>query len=204
MLGVDPRLPNPDPQSLPFARADQYLAPTMPRHPLLSPPNLLTVVRFPLAAGFLAVEGTGARLAILGMASASDLLDGWLARRLGSTTRSGALLDPVADKVFMLSAFTAFLVHGEITTAQWGILLFRDFATALGALVALVVPGLTPGAFRARRSGKIVTVLQLAAILALTLEPGHEAAVSMIVGLASVVCAADYTLALAWALERPE
>jgi phosphatidylglycerophosphate synthase len=171
---------------------------------LFSVPNVLTVVRFPLAVGFLATESTGLRLAILGMASASDMLDGWLARRLGRTSRSGALLDPVADKTFMLAAFTAFLVHGEITPAQWGVLLLRDFATALGAMVAVLVPGLTPATFRARMSGKIVTVLQLAAILALTVAPGHAAAAATIVGLASVVCVADYTLALAWALERPE
>jgi hypothetical protein len=53
-------------------------------------------------------------------------------------------------------------------------------------------------------SGKVVTVLQLAAILALTVAPGHAPAVTTVVGLASVLCAADYTLALAWALERPE
>ena len=171
-------------------------------HRALSPPNLLTVVRFPLAVGFLATDSTGLRLAILGMASASDLLDGWLARRLGRTTQSGALLDPVADKVFMLAAFSAFFVHGEITAAQWAVLLLRDFATALGALVALLVPELTPSTFQARLSGKAVTVLQLAAILALTLAPHQAEAATVIVGLASVVCAADYTLALAWTLER--
>jgi phosphatidylglycerophosphate synthase len=170
----------------------------------LTPPNLLTAARFPLAVGFLATEATWVRLAILGMASASDLLDGWLARKLGSTSRSGALLDPVADKVFMLAAFTAFLVHGEVTVAQWGVLLLRDWATALGAAVALVVPGLTPATFQARMSGKIVTVLQLAAILALTLDAEQAVLVTQVVGWASIACVADYTLALAWALERPE
>lgn len=170
----------------------------------LTPPNLLTAARFPLAVGFLAADSTGVRLALLGMASASDLLDGWLARRLGSTSRSGALLDPVADKVFMLAAFTAFLVHGEISVAQWGVLLLRDWATALGAAVALLVPGLTPATFQARMSGKVVTVLQLAAILALTLHPGQAALVTQIVGWASIACVADYTLALAWVLDRPE
>ena len=171
---------------------------------LLSAPNLLSMIRFPLAVGFMASETTGMRLAILGMASASDLLDGWLARRFGRTTRSGALLDPVADKVFMLAAFTAFLVHGEISAAQWAVLLARDFATAIGAAVAWLIPGLTPATFQARMSGKVVTVLQLAAILALTVTSAWTGWVVLVVGWASILSIADYTLALAWALERSD
>jgi hypothetical protein len=53
-------------------------------------------------------------------------------------------------------------------------------------------------------SGKIVTVLQLAAILALTLHPGQAPLVTQVVGWASIACVADYTLALAWVLDRPE
>lgn len=167
-------------------------------------PNLLSIIRFPLAAGFLVAETTGVRLALLGMASASDLLDGWLARRFGRTTRSGALLDPIADKVFMLAAFTAFVVHGDVTLAQWAVLLTRDFAIALGAAVAWLVPGLTPATFQARMSGKIVTVLQLAAILVLTVTTGWAEWVVLVVGWASILSIADYTLALAWALERAD
>jgi CDP-diacylglycerol--glycerol-3-phosphate 3-phosphatidyltransferase len=169
---------------------------------LRSVPNLLSMLRFPLAAGFLAAETTGVRLALLGMASASDLLDGWWARRFGRTTRLGALLDPVADKVFMLAAFTAFVIHGEITAGQWAVLLTRDVAIAIGAAVAWLVPGLTPIAFTARMSGKIVTVLQLTAILMLTVTAGWTDWVVLVVGWASIASIADYTLALAWALER--
>lgn len=184
---------------IPDSRLPSYLL-TMFR----SAPNILSLIRFPLAVGFMATETTGVRLALLGMASASDLLDGWLARRFGRTTRAGALLDPVADKVFMLAAFTAFFVHGEITTGQWAVLLTRDIAIATGAVVAWLVPGLTPSAFQARMSGKIVTVLQLAAILALTVTSGWTEWVVLVVGWASIASIADYTLALAWALERTD
>jgi CDP-diacylglycerol--glycerol-3-phosphate 3-phosphatidyltransferase/cardiolipin synthase len=167
-------------------------------------PNLLSMIRFPLAIGFMATETTGVRLVLLGMASATDLLDGWLARRFGRTTRLGALLDPIADKIFMLSAFTAFFVHGELTLGQLAVFLMRDIAITIGAIVAWLVPGLTPRAFQARMSGKIVTVLQLAAILALTLAAGWTSWIVQVVGLASIVSIADYTLALAWALERTD
>lgn len=172
------------------------------RDSIFSIPNLLTIVRFPLAAGFLAAETMGMRLTLLGMASATDFLDGWLARRTGRTSRWGALADPVADKTFMLAAFTAFLAHAELTLGQWLTLLARDVVIAFGAIVAAVVPGLTPKTFQARMSGKVVTVLQLAAILALTMTSAVTGLVVMIVGWASIIAIADYTLALAWALER--
>ena len=167
-------------------------------------PNLLSLIRFPLAIGFMAAETTGTRLVLLGMASASDLLDGWLARRFGRTTRSGALLDPIADKVFMLSAFTAFFVHHDITAGQLAVLLMRDIAITVGAVVASLMPGLTPRAFQARMSGKVVTVLQLAAILALTVAADWTNWVVLVIGWASILSIADYTLALAWALERKD
>ena len=44
-------------------------------------PNIITLVRLPLAVLFLVADTTPQRLAILGMASASDFVDGWLARR---------------------------------------------------------------------------------------------------------------------------
>ena len=64
---------------------------------LLTAPNIVSAFRVPLAAGFLIADTTPLRLALLGMASATDLLDGWIARRTGSTNRMGALIDPLAD-----------------------------------------------------------------------------------------------------------
>ncbi len=106
----------------------------MPAPRILTLPNLLSIARIPLAVGFFLAQTTGLRLALLGMASASDLLDGWIARRMGRTSPYGALIDPIADKTFMLAAFTTFLRYHEVSAVQWGILLSRDFAVALGAL----------------------------------------------------------------------
>lgn len=169
----------------------------MPVTRFLTLPNLLSFARIPLAAGFLAAQTPTMRLTLLGMASASDLLDGWVARRMGRTSPYGALIDPIADKTFMLAAFTAFLLYDEVSAVQWGILLSRDLAVALGALVAALMPGLSPASFMARSSGKAVTVLQLGAILVLTLSPENAGLVVLIVGVASCLAIGDYTLALA-------
>jgi CDP-diacylglycerol--glycerol-3-phosphate 3-phosphatidyltransferase len=163
---------------------------------LLSIPNVITLARLPLAVLFLLADTTAERVIILGMASASDFIDGWLARRFRRTTRSGALLDPIADKTFVLAALTAFLRTGDLSAVAYFVILSRDFATAIGFLVAWVLPGLDPADFKARLPGKIVTVLQLGAILALTMSPQAMRWLVPIIGVASVVSIIDYTLVL--------
>lgn len=169
---------------------------------LLTAPNIVSAFRVPLAAGFLIADTTPLRLALLGMASATDLLDGWIARRTGSTTRMGALIDPIADKLFVLVALAAFLVRGDLSGRDYAVLLARDIAVGIGALVALAIPGLDPRDFKSRMSGKVVTVLQLLALLALCVAWRWMSAIVVVVGVASVVSIADYTLALAVAQKR--
>jgi cardiolipin synthase (CMP-forming) len=165
------------------------------RMPVLTLPNLLSASRFPLAAAFLASEQTPVRVALIGAASLTDVLDGWLARRQ-QTTRLGALLDPIADKTFVLVAISAFLVAGEISTLEFFVILLRDFATAIGFIVAFLLSGLDPKDFKARISGKVVTVLQLSTVLALVLHLSILRPLIWLVGAASIWAVIDYTLLL--------
>lgn len=162
---------------------------------LVTPPNLLSLARFPLAAAFLFASGTSARVALVAAAALTDLLDGWLARR-GQTTALGALLDPVADKTFVLVALSAFLLDGTIGTGAYFVVLARDFATAIGFFVAYFTPGLDPASFKARLSGKVVTVLQLLALLTLLLRPALFPVLLPVLAAASAWAIADYTLVL--------
>ncbi len=165
------------------------------RVPVFTVPNILSASRFPLAAAFLVSEQTPVRVALIGAASLTDVLDGWLARRQ-QTTRLGALLDPIADKTFVLVAISAFLVAGEISTLEYFVILLRDFATAIGFIVAYYLSGLDPKNFKARLSGKVVTVLQLATVLALVLHASVLRPLIWLVGAASVWAVIDYTLLL--------
>jgi cardiolipin synthase (CMP-forming) len=162
---------------------------------MLTVPNLLSASRFPLAAAFLATDATPVRVALIGAASITDVLDGWLARRQ-QTTRLGALLDPIADKTFVLVAISAFLIAGELSTLDYFVILLRDFATAIGFLVAYLMRDLDPKNFKARMSGKVVTVLQLATVLALVLHSTLLRPLVWLVGAASVWAIMDYTLLL--------
>ena len=125
-------------------------------------PNVVSMSRVVLAAGFLASAGTGERAMLIGVASLTDFLDGWLARRRNAVSRWGALLDPIADRVFVLTAVTTLALSGQLTWLQYAVLLFRDVMTAIGFIVARIVRWLRPVNFRARPTSRLQQPVALA------------------------------------------
>ncbi|MEZ5383239.1 MAG: CDP-alcohol phosphatidyltransferase family protein [Microthrixaceae bacterium] len=85
---------------------------------LMTPANLVTVARIAAAPVAFAImlandgRGTYPLLALWFVLAATDFVDGYLARRQGST-RSGAFLDPLADKVLVLGGFATLAVVGR-------------------------------------------------------------------------------------------
>lgn len=112
------------------------------------------------------VMAPAARLPILIAAGASDILDGIIARRVG-TTRVGAFLDPVADKLFAAAAFGVVAVSGQLTWYEIIGVLARDIV-AVGVFVVTVAQHRTR-AIPARAGGKVVTALQMLTLLAFLL-----------------------------------
>lgn len=107
-------------------------------------PNIITVVRILSIAPIcwlLWKESYALALALLVLAGLSDALDGFLARRYGWFTRLGAMLDPMADKLFVVSVFIVFGLKG--TLPWWLIVLVigRDVVIVLGALAYKLVRG---------------------------------------------------------------
>lgn len=162
----------------------------------LSLPNLLSLSRLLLAAVFILAPGVSARAALIVAAAASDVLDGWIARRRHAASAYGALLDPVTDRVFALVAMSVLLFEGALSTGQFLILLARDIATALGFLVARMVSWLRPVQFKARVPGKIVTGLQFVTLLAALLAPRLVNALVVAVAIGAAWAIVDYTFAL--------
>jgi phosphatidylglycerophosphate synthase len=159
-------------------------------------PNILSSSRVALAAAFVAVDDVNTRLAFVAAAAATDVADGWIARRARVTSKWGALIDPIADRVFALVAVSAFLFDGALSTAGYFVMISRDIMTAVGFLVARAVTWLRPIQFKARVSGKLVTVLQFATFMALLRFPAAVPVCLWLVGAASVFSIVDYTLAL--------
>lgn len=167
-----------------------------PRRTLGTLPNILSCSRLVLAAGFVATGAAEARVGLIGAAALTDFLDGWLARRVHATSRWGALLDPLADRVFVLTVVVTFLFTGMLSTSAYFVLIMRDLATAVGFLVARIIPWLRPIEFKARVLGKVVTVVQLLTLAAVLAVPRAVPILLAALALSSTLAIADYTLAL--------
>lgn len=124
---------------------------------ILTLPNLLSVFRLLLIPVFLVLLIQGhdaAALAVIAVASVTDFLDGFLARRLGQITRLGQVLDPAADRLYLFAALLG-LAWREVIP-WWFVLVVvaRDvFLLALGILLTSEGSGPLP----VRRIGKVAT-----------------------------------------------
>lgn len=94
-------------------------------------PNILTVIRILMTPLFvLCLLEDGWQLyavLIFGMASLTDWYDGYLARRYGLTSDWGKFLDPLADKILVLSAFFSFVYLGIVKLWMVMVIVLRDF-----------------------------------------------------------------------------
>lgn len=158
-------------------------------------PNILSLSRVLWAAAFVPA-GSSVRLVLVLLAAATDFLDGWLARRTKNATRWGALVDPIADRCFVVVAFLMYVLNGDLTVWELLLVLSRDIATATGFLVARALPNLRAVEFKARYPGKLVTVLQLAMLIALVLGARPLTPLIVAIAAASALAIADYTYAV--------
>lgn len=109
--------------------------------------------------------------AVFGIAAISDAIDGWIARRFDQRTRLGSILDPLADKLLMLSAiillsFTAWRQHFPL----WFPILVigRDLLSIGGAFLIDHLAGKCQ--IHPHWTGKVATFAQMAAILWILLD----------------------------------
>ena len=168
----------------------------MNRSELFTLPNTVSLSRVVLALAFVLVSEPWDRTALIAVAGFTDFIDGWLARHEKSESTAGALLDPLADRIFVFVAISTYLVEGLLTTGQYFVFLTRDLATAAGFIVAKIIPTLRPAVFRARMLGKIVTVLQMITLVAIILMPETTRFLILAIGIVSLASIVDYTIAL--------
>jgi CDP-diacylglycerol--glycerol-3-phosphate 3-phosphatidyltransferase len=143
-----------------------------PRRPdnLFSLPNQLTLARFGLAVllfALIAVESWLGCLVVFALASLTDLLDGYLARRLNLASALGRNLDPLADKVLVCGAFIFLLPRG--IEGHW-LLPWMVTVVVLRELLITTLRSLLEGQgikFGADWLGKLKMWLQSAALVAI-------------------------------------
>ncbi len=128
-------------------------------------PNLITLARIalvPVLILLLKDQDYAAALIVFVIAGASDALDGYLAQRLNVRTRLGAILDPVADKLLLVSAYVMLTVLGHIPF--WLVLVvgFRDLLIVGGYLLYTSHAG--PVKMRPSILSKLNTLMQIALV----------------------------------------
>ena len=132
-----------------------------------SAPNLLTLLRLIFVPLFAILE-LGRHydwsLAVLALAAVSDVVDGTVARLFHQESELGIALDPIADKVLMAAAFILLAYHGVLPWWVTILVLSRDVAMVLTALLISLVAGYRP--FRPTSLGRISTVFQVASVFA--------------------------------------
>lgn len=149
-------------------------------------PNKLTILRvilipffmfFILAPDFLTINKTLCDIlaaAIFGIASFTDFLDGYIARKNNIVTNFGKFMDPIADKLMVFGAFLCFMVSSSFSVTYryiFAIIVFivllREFAVTSVRLVAQSSGGKV---IAANMAGKVKTVSQIIFILLALLE----------------------------------
>jgi phosphatidylglycerophosphate synthase len=166
---------------------------------LVRVPGLLSLCRLPLAIGFpfaLAESrptGTLAALAVLAGAAASDVLDGWYARRFHQTTRTGALLDGVMDKVFVGTVLVTLVVARALTVLDVAILGIRELGELALIAVALVRRPRPLGSRReANVVGKLATLMQFGTVVLVIVRGPYEGAAIAVTGACGALAAGIY------------
>jgi len=101
-------------------------------------PNILTVFRFllvPPVVYYMLKHEFGPALVLFAVAGFSDALDGFLARRYHWSSRVGALMDPLADKLLMVSSFVTLGWLGLLPYWLVGLVILRDLVIVTGAII---------------------------------------------------------------------
>lgn len=138
----------------------------------LNLPNFLTLVRILLIPVFVVIflvptsDRSLLAAVVFTVAAVTDLLDGYIARRTGQVTKLGKLLDPIADKLLVLSALILLVNIDRVSAVVALLIIARELAvTGIRAIAAgerLIIA--------AEVTGKYKMALQVVAIVMLILE----------------------------------
>ena len=163
----------------------------------LNLPNVLTLLRIllvPVLVAALVQEGGGGdklAAAVFVLASITDALDGWIARRQKSVSTFGKLMDPLADKLLVTAALVSLVSLDRLSAWVAMVIIAREFAVT-GLRQLAMEHG---EVIHASAWGKIKTAAQIAMVLALILVDDSPLWVDALVYATvaiTILSAADY------------
>jgi CDP-diacylglycerol--glycerol-3-phosphate 3-phosphatidyltransferase len=166
----------------------------------LNLPNVLTVLRIllvPVLVAALLVEtpnGDTIAAIVFALAAITDTLDGYIARSRRTITTFGKVMDPIADKLLIAAALIALVDKGRVAAWVAMVIIAREFAVSSLRVYAAAEGAIIPASIL----GKIKTVTQVAAVMALIAAPNADAtwvqALVYLTVVATVVSGVDYFL----------
>lgn len=165
-------------------------------------PNTITCVRLVLLPFFLyfilAAEVQWA-LCLFAIMGVSDAVDGWLAKKYEWCSRLGSFLDPLADKLMLVSAFIVFLWLGWLPVWLVSFAIARDVLIGSGYLWLRHLDGGRPQAISPSLPSKFNTVFQVVLVLLILLAQSEVflplALIDLMIftsGITTVLSGADY------------
>ena len=179
----------------------------------LNLPNLISLGRLllvPLAISLILEDSYWAAFWVFVVAGVSDTLDGFIAKRFDRRTRLGALLDPLADKVLLVSVYVTLGIAGQLWPWLVVLVVFRDLMIVGGFLLIQALAAMPKG-FQPLFVSKINTGVQVAAVgyvlarLGLGAMPGPaDLVLGMAVAVTSVASGLIYLVQWARILARSE
>lgn len=120
-------------------------------------PNIITLLRIfiiPFYIQRLMADDYKPALALFILGSLSDLLDGFIARRLNKVTPFGKFLDPLADKLFFLFSLSIMSYKNLVPLWFFGVLLIRDILISIGSVIFIDKVGMKE--IKPHLTGKLV------------------------------------------------
>ncbi|MBQ7693308.1 MAG: CDP-diacylglycerol--glycerol-3-phosphate 3-phosphatidyltransferase [Oscillospiraceae bacterium] len=156
--------------------------------------NKITMFRLALIPVFLLLaylDHRWAALAVFILASLSDLLDGYIARHYNQISNFGKFMDPLADKVLVLSAMCFLVEKGQMAGWVVAVILFREFAVSGLRLIAVERQRVIAAAW----SGKVkttCTMVGLCFLLVITEYPALNLFVSAVILISTVYSGVEY------------
>ena len=164
-------------------------------------PNKITIMRIllvPFFIAFVLYSKLNLALLVFLIAVLSDAIDGYIARAYKRKTKLGAMLDPLADKILIISAFISFILVKDLPLAIKFppyipiIVISRDAIILLGAVIIYILKGdieIKPSPL-----GKITTFLQMLTVIFILIQSIYSRIVWNIMIVFAIASGLEYVI----------
>lgn len=157
-------------------------------------PNLLSMSRIPLSILFVIQIINSQYLyatITLSLIGITDFFDGYLARKLKQTTKIGKIIDPLSDKISIITVLTILVITNKIP-AYALIILTRDLVIILAVAFIYLKKTSNIKKFKSNMYGKILTTIQFIAIIVIIIYPKTTPYWIAIIIPLTIISLADY------------